>query len=273
MSELRNNINEAIGYIRSQTNINPKIGVILGTGLGALANQVENSVKIPYESIPHFPISTLEAHAGNLVLGAINGKNVVVMQGRMHYYEGYDMKAVTFPVRVIKALGAKILIVSNAAGSMNEFIDPGHIMIITDHINLMGDNPLIGTNDDSLGPRYPDMFDAYSPDLIDLAFKIAMDEKIIIHKGVFVAVAGPNLETPAEYRFLRYMGADAVGMSTVPEVIVAVHSSMKVLGLSCITDKCTPDVLKTSNIKEIVQVAKNAESKLTRLVSEIIRQI
>jgi len=244
--------------------------VILGTGLGALADQVQDSVKIPYENIPHFPISTLEAHAGNLVIGTIKGKKAVVMQGRMHYYEGYDMKAITFPVRVMKALGAKTLIVSNAAGSMNEFIDAGDIMIIADHINLLGDNPLIGVNDDSLGPRYPDMYNAYSPDLIELAIKIAMEEKIKVHKGVFVAVAGPNLETPAEYRFLRHAGADAVGMSIVPEVIVAVHSSMKVLGLSCITDKCTPDVLKIANIKEIIKIANDTEPKLTRLVSEII---
>lgn len=277
MLELQDQINNAKDYIRSQTDIAPEVAVVLGTGLGALAHQVKgvgggkpSPCKIPYEKIPHFSVSTLEAHAGNLVLGAIEGKKVVVMQGRFHYYEGYSMKEITFPIRVMRALGAKTLIVSNAAGSMSKYLEPGDIMIITDQINLMGDNPLRGINDDRLGPRYPDMYNAYSPDLVDLAYTIAMEEKIRTHKGVFVAVAGPNLETPAEYRFLGDAGADAVGMSTVPEVIVAVHSSMKVLGLCCITDKCTPDVLGPADIKEIIQVANETEPKLTRLVAQII---
>jgi len=273
MLDLKDQINSAVGYIRGQTEIVPEIAVILGTGLGAVARQVEHSLEIPYERIPHFPVSTLEAHAGNLVLGAIQGKKVVVMQGRCHYYEGHSMKEITFPIRVMKALGAETLIVSNAAGSMNDHLELGDIMLITDHINLMGDNPLRGINDDSLGPRYPDMYNAYSPDLIDLVCTIAMEEKIRVRKGVFVAVAGPNLETPAEYRFLAGIGADAVGMSTVPEVIVAVHSSMKVLGLCCITDKCTPDVLGPADIEEIIRVANETEPKLTRLVIEIIRQM
>lgn len=273
MLELKEQINNAVEYIRNQASVAPKIGVVLGTGLGALADQVENRLEIPYEKIPNFPKSTLEAHAGNLVFGNIKGKKVLIMQGRLHYYEGYGMKEITFPIRVMKALGVKTLILSNASGSMNQFIDPGDIMIITDHINLMGDNPLRGINDDSLGPRYPDMYNAYSPKLVDLAYKIGMEEKLRVHKGVFVAVAGPNLETPAEYRFLRYAGADAVGMSTVPEVIVAVHSSMEVLGLSCITDKCTPDVLGPANIREIIHVAKETEPKLTKLVVEVIGQI
>lgn len=273
MLELKNQINDAVEYIREQTKIVPEIAIILGTGLGALAQQVESSLEIPYENIPHFPVSTLEAHAGNLVLGTIRDKKVVVMQGRFHYYEGYSMKEVTFPIRVMKALGANTLIVSNAAGSMDEQLDPGDIMIITDHINLMTDNPLRGVNDDTLGPRYPDMYNAYSPDLVDLAYRIAMKDNIRVQRGVFVAVTGPNLETPAEYRYLRTVGANAVGMSTVPEVIVAVHSSMKVLGLSCITDKCTPDVLGPANINEIIQVANETEPKLTRLVSEIIGQM
>lgn len=270
MLELKSQINDAVKYIRSQTDVVPEVGVILGTGLGALAHQVEDSLEIPYEEIPHFSVSTLEAHAGNLVLGTIEGRKTVVMQGRFHYYEGYSMKEITFPIRVMKALGAQTLIVSNAAGSMNEHFEPGDIMIITDHINLIGDNPLIGINDDSLGPRYPDMYNAYSPDLIDLAYTIAMEEKIRVHKGVFVAVSGPNLETPAEYRFLRYAGADAVSMSTVPEVIVAVHSAMKVLGLCCITDKCSPDVLGPADIAEIIRAANETEPKLTKLVTEII---
>ena len=273
MLELKEQINDAVKYIQEQTEIVPEVAVILGTGLGALAEQVEDSVKIPYENIPHFPVSTLEAHAGNLVLGTIRGKKVVVMQGRFHYYEGYSMKEVTFPIRVMKALGANTLIVSNAAGSMDEQLDPGDIMIITDHINLMTDNPLRGVNDDTLGPRYPDVYNAYSPDLVDMAYKIATEDNIRVLKGVFVAVTGPNLETPAEYRYLRIIGADAVSMSTVPEVIVAVHSSMKVLGLSCITDKCTPDALGIANINEIIKVANETEPKLTRLVSDIIEQM
>ena len=268
--KLKDKIDDAVDCIRSQTEISPEVAVVLGTGLGGLAHQVENGSEIPYENIPHFPVSTLEAHAGNLVLGTIKGKEVVVMQGRFHYYEGYSMKEVTFPIRVMKALGATVLIVSNAAGSMNEYIEPGDIMIVTDHINLMTDNPLRGINDDSLGSRYPDMYNAYSQDLIRLAFTIATEEKIRAHRGVFVAVDGPNLETPAEYRFLRLAGADAVSMSTVPEVIVAVHSSMRVLGLCCITDKCTPDVLGPANIGGIIQVASETEPRLTKLVTEII---
>jgi len=273
MLELQSQINSAVDYIRNKTQIVPEIAVILGTGLGALARQIENNVKIPYENIPHFPLSTLDAHAGNLVLGVINGKKVVVMQGRFHYYEGYGMKEITFPIRVMKALGAETLIVSNASGSMNKYIDPGDIMIITDHINLMSDNPLRGVNDDSLGSRYPDMYKTYTPELIDLAYTTAMEEKIRVHKGVLVAVSGPNLETPAEYRFLRHAGADAVSMSTVPEVIVAVHSSMRVLGLCCITDKCTPDALGPAKIGEIIQVANETEPRLTKLVTEVIGRI
>jgi len=273
MLDLKAKIDESIKYIRTHTNTVPKIAIILGTGLGALADQVSDKLEIPYEDIPHFPTSTLITHAGELVIGKINGKNVVVMNGRLHYYEGYSMQEITYPVRVMKALGANTLIISNAAGSMNPFIDAGDIMIITDHINLMGDNPLIGVNDDSLGPRYPDMYDAYSPELIKLAYEIAMNEKIKVHKGVIVAVAGPNLETPAEYRFLRIIGADAVSMSTVPEVIVAVHSSMKILGLCCITDKCTPEVLGKADIREIIKIAQKTEPKLTRLVCEVIRQL
>ena len=273
MLELKKQINDAVEYIRKQTEIVPEIAIILGTGLGALADQVADKIEIPYENIPHFAVSTLEAHAGNLVLGSIGSKKVVVMQGRFHYYEGYSMKEITFPIRVMKALGAGTLIVSNAAGSMNEQLDPGDIMIISDHINLMPDNPLRGINDETLGPRYPDMYNTYSPDLIELAYTIAKKENISVQKGIFVAVTGPNLETPAEYRYLRIIGADAVSMSTIPEVIVAVHSSMKVLGLCCITDKCTPEALAQANIVEIVKSANETEPKLTKLVSEVIRQI
>ncbi|HGJ67395.1 TPA: purine-nucleoside phosphorylase [bacterium] len=271
--KIKAKIDESISYIRTKTDITPEIAIVLGTGLGALVNQVSDILEIHYSEIPNFPASTVETHAGTLVFGIIGNKKVVIMNGRLHYYEGYSMQEITFPIRVLKALGAKVLIISNAAGSMNPYYNAGDIMIITDHINLMGDNPLIGINDDQLGPRYPDMFDAYSPDLIDLAYQTAIKEKIIAHKGVLVAVSGPNLETPAEYKFLRMIGADAVSMSTVPEVIVAIHSSMKVLGLSCLTDKCTPEVLKTSDIGEIIQVANQTEPKLTKLVSEIIYQL
>ncbi len=273
MLKLKSQIDESVKYIKQITNIVPEIAIILGTGLGDLADRIKDKVEIHYSNIPNFPVSTLKSHAGNLILGSIGKKKVVVMQGRIHYYEGYSMQEITFPVRVMKALGAKTLIVSNAAGSMNQYIDPGDIMIITDHINLMGDNPLRGINDDELGPRYPDMYSAYTPQLIELAYSVAMKEGIRVHKGVLVAVSGPNLETPAEYKFLSLIGADAVSMSSVPEVIVAVHSSMKVLGFSCITDKCTPKDLKPADIKEIISIANKTEPKLTRLVTEVINQI
>lgn len=273
MLNLKSQINESVKYIRSITNIVPEIAIILGTGLGDLADRIKDKTEIHYSNIPNFPVSTLRSHAGNLILGTIGKKKVVVMQGRIHYYEGYSMQEITFPVRVMKALGAKTLIVSNAAGSMNQYIDPGDIMIITDHINLMGDNPLRGINDDDLGPRYPDMYSAYTPELAELAYSIALKEGIRVHKGVLVAVCGPNLETPAEYKFLNLIGADAVSMSSVPEVIVAVHSSMKVLGLSCITDKCTPKELKPADIREILSIANKTEPKLTKIVTEVISQI
>ena len=270
---LKAQISESLDYIRTQTAVVPEVAIILGTGLGALADQVNDRLDIPYEKIPHFPVSTVETHAGALVFGIISGKKVVIMNGRMHYYEGYSMQEITYPIRVMKALGANTLILSNAAGSMNQFYEAGDIIIITDHINLMGDNPLRGINDDSLGPRYPDMLNAYSPDLIELAYSTAMKKGISAHKGVLVAVAGPNLETPAEYRFLRLIGADVVSMSTVPEVLVGIHSSMKIIVFSCITDKCTPESLKPADIKEIIQVANATEPRLTRLVSEVIRQM
>ena len=273
MTNLKKRIDASINYIRTRTDAVPEVAIVLGTGLGALVDQVSDKLEIHYSMIPNFPTSTIESHAGTLVFGVIGGKRVVIMNGRLHYYEGYSMQEITFPIRVIKALGAGTLIISNAAGSMNQYYDAGDIMIITDHINLMGDNPLIGINDDDLGPRYPDMYDAYSPDLVELAFTTAMKEGIRAHKGVLVAVSGPNLETPAEYKFLRLIGADAVSMSTIPEVLVAVHSSMRVLGLCCLTDKCTPEALKTADIKEIIQIANQTEPRLTKLVSEVIRQL
>lgn len=273
MIGLRQQIAESTEFIRSKMKITPSVGVILGTGMGALADEIDRDVAIPYEEIPHFPISTVEFHAGRLILGTLEGKGVVAMEGRFHYYEGYTMKQITFPVRVMKALGAKTLIVSSASGGMNPQFTAGDIMIITDHINLLGDNPLIGPNDDELGPRFPDMSEPYSRELIALAEKIALEEKIRVQRGVYVAVSGPNLETAAEYRFLRYIGADAVGMSTVPEDIVAIHSGMRVLGLSVITDICFPDSLRPADIEEIVRTGRKTEPKLTCIIKKVIQKL
>ena len=273
MEELKNKIKETVDFIRQKTDVQPQIGVILGTGLGALADEIETDVVIPYDEIPHFPLSTVEFHAGKLIFGKLGGKQVIAMQGRFHYYEGYTMKQITFPVRVMKALGAEHLLVSNACGTVNPQFVPGDIMIMTDHINLLGDNPLIGQNDDELGPRFPDMSEPYSRELIELAEKVALDEKIKVQKGVYVAVAGPNLETAAEYRFLRIIGADVVGMSTIPEDIVAVHSGMQVLGLSVITDAGLPDALKPADINEIIRIAHETEPKLTRIMKHVIEKI
>ncbi|MCX7985189.1 MAG: purine-nucleoside phosphorylase [Bacteroidetes bacterium] len=273
MSQLRNNIEDAIHYIRQFTNTKPGIGVILGTGLGGLVRDMQVDAVIPYEKIPHFPISTVESHQGKLLFGRIGGKRVVAMQGRFHKYEGYTLQQVTFPVRVMKFLGVDTLLVSNAAGALNPLFSKGDIMIITDHINLLGDNPLIGPNDDSLGPRFPDMSEPYNRELIALAEAVALDLKIRVQKGVYIAVPGPNLETRAEYRFLRLIGGDAVGMSTVPEDIVAVHMGMRVLGFSILTDECFPDSLQPASLKEILRVAKKNEPKMTALMKEIIRRI
>ncbi|MFQ5750641.1 MAG: purine-nucleoside phosphorylase [bacterium] len=273
MQDLKTKIEEASNFIRESTKLTPEVGIILGTGLGALAEEIEKETVVSYERIPHFPISTVESHAGRLIFGKIGPRTVMAMQGRFHYYEGYSMQQITFPVRVMKFLGAHTLLVSNACGGMNPLFIPGDIMIISDHINLFGDNPLIGVNDDSLGPRFPDMSEPYTQELINLAEQIALEEKIKIQKGVYVAVSGPNLETRAEYRFLRAIGADVVGMSTIPEVIVAVHSSMRVLGFSVVTDACFPDALKPVNIQEILRIAAEAEPKLTLLMKRVIEKL
>jgi len=270
---LREKIGEALSYVRSKSSIVPEIGIILGTGLGKLAEKIENKVVISYKQIPHFAVSTAPGHAGNLLLGKIGEKKVVAMQGRFHLYEGYSPEEVTFPIRVMKALGVKVLIESNAAGGMNRNFKPGDIMIITDHINFTGTNPLIGPNDDSLGPRFPDMSEPYDWDLIELTEEVALEEGIRCHRGVYIGVTGPNFETRAEYRFFHLIGADAVGMSTVPEVIVAKHSGLKVLGLSCITDMCIPDKLEPVDFRKVIDVANKAEPKLTRLVEKVIRKI
>jgi purine-nucleoside phosphorylase len=244
--------------------------IILGTGLGGLAAEIDVVARIDYGDIPHFPLSTVESHAGRLLCGTLAGKTVVAMQGRFHRYEGYSLQQVTFPVRVLQALGAKTLIVSNACGGMHPLWAPGDLMVIADHINFLGDNPLIGPNDDRLGPRFPDMSAPYDPALRAIAREVAVAAGVTLREGVYVAVPGPNLETRAEYRMLRAMGADVVGMSTVPEVIVAVHGGLRVLGLSIITDQCLPDALKPAHLHEILAVAHGAEPHLSAVVKGVL---
>jgi purine-nucleoside phosphorylase len=270
MQDLADKIREAVDWIRSRWTESADAGIILGTGLGSVAEKIEDAVSIPYEDIPHFPSSTAISHAGQLVCGKLCGLNVIAMEGRFHAYEGYEYAQITFPVRVMKALGADLLIVSNACGGMNPQYAQGDVMLIEDHINLMNGNPLIGVNDDSLGPRFPDMCRPYDFELIDVALGIARREDFAAHKGVYVAVTGPNLETRAEYRFLRTIGADVVGMSTVPEVLVAVHAGMKVLGISIITDICLPDSLQPANIDEIIATANEAEPNLSAIVFGVL---
>jgi purine-nucleoside phosphorylase len=276
LSPLRQQINETLMYIRSRTSMQPDVGIILGTGLGGLVSEIEIETVLDYGTIPHFPLSTVETHKGKLIFGTLAGKKVVAMQGRFHYYEGYTMQQITFPVRVMSqkaGLGVKTLLMSNAVGGLNPLFHAGDLMIITDHINLTGDNPLIGPNDDTLGPRFPDMSEPYSKKLIASAGQIALENKIPVQKGVLVSVLGPNLETRAEYRFLRWTGADVVGMSTVPECIVANHMDMKVLGISVITDECFPDSLKPASLEAIITVANKAEPKLTMLMKEVVRSL
>jgi len=273
MLHIYDQIQESLQSIRSQWSGTAKVGIVLGTGLGNLAKQIKADVTFPYEKIPHFPRSTVETHAGNLVVGTLNGVPVAAMEGRFHAYEGYDPKQITFPVRVLQALGAEMLVVSNACGGMNPQYRQGDIMVIEDHINLLGINPLVGINDDRLGPRFPDLCEPYDKKLIDLALEVARKEGFGIQKGVYVAVLGPNLETRAEYRFLRGIGADVVGMSTVPEVLVAVHCGMKVLGLSIVTDMALPDALKPANVAEIIATANAAEPKLTKIVCGVLERL
>jgi len=273
VEDLKAKIAESAEFINRKSKIKPKIAIILGTGLGRLAEDIEEKEIIPYSEIPNFPVSTVQSHSGNLVLGKLGNKEVVAMQGRFHYYEGYSLKEVTFPVRVMKKLGADIIIISNAAGGMNRFFKRGDLMLITDHINLFGDNPLIGPNDEELGPRFPDMSEAYNYKLIELAKKVALKEKIKLQEGVYAGLTGPTLETPAEYRFLINIGADAVGMSTVPEVIVANHIGMKVLGISCITDLAIDGVIVKTSVEEILKAASDAEPIMTKLIEKVIKKI
>jgi len=273
MSELINKINETLKVIREKTSQDYSIGIVLGTGLGGLVSEIEIETEIDYGELPHFPLSTVESHHGKLIFGKINGKNIVAMQGRFHFYEGYSMQQITYPIRVMKFLDVTTLLVSNACGGMNPIYSRGDVMVMLDQINLLGDNPLIGKNEDELGPRFPDMSEPYNLELIELAEKIALENNIKLQKGVYIAVPGPNLETKAEYRFLRTTGADVVGMSTVPENIVANHMGMKVLGFSIITDECFPDSLKPVNVQEIIATAMEAEPKMTMIMKEVIKQI
>ena len=264
---------EALEFISKTTSFKPDYVIILGTGLGRLAEQIEVDTAISYSDIPHFPVSTVESHTGRLLFGTLGGKKVVAMQGRFHYYEGYTMQQIAFPLRVLQALGAQTLFVSNAAGGMNPNFRRGDVMCIVDHINMLGDNPLIGPNDSDLGVRFPDMSEPYTRDLVNLAETVALDNAIKLHQGVYVAVSGPNLETRAEYRFMRQIGADVVGMSTVPEVIAAVHMGMKVLGMSVITDECFPDALKPVNMSEILEAADIAEPKMTKIMTGVLERL
>lgn len=264
---------EALDFIRERTDLRPNFMLILGTGLGQLVDEMDIMDVIPYDEIPHFPLSTVESHAGKLLFGSLGGKEVVAMQGRFHFYEGYSMQQIVFPLRVLKSNGADTLIISNACGGMNTNYERGDIMVINDHINFLGDNPLIGPNDEELGPRFPDMSEPYTERLIDIAENVALELNIKMHKGVYVALSGPMLETKAEYRFLRLIGADVVGMSTVPEVLAAVHMGMEVLGVSVITDECFPDSLQPVDIEQVLEAAGMAEPKMTRVIVGVLEKL
>jgi len=273
VGELVTRIEEATEAVLARTRVRPEIGVILGTGLGDFAGALEVDQVIPFAEIPHFPVSTVESHAGELHLGTLAGRPVAIMKGRVHYYEGYAMPQVAFPVRVLKALGCGTLIITNAVGGMNPEMPPGTIVVTTDHINLMGDSPLIGPNDDTLGERFPDMSQPYSRPLVALAETVAEELGIELKRGVFVAMPGPQLETAAEYRFLRQIGADVVGMSLVPECIAAVHGSQRVLAFNVVTDACLPDHLQPASLPAILQVAGETAPRLMRLVTEVVTRL
>ncbi len=266
-------VREATRVVRSHWAGVPRVGVILGTGLGGLAEEIQAEARIPYPEIPRFPRSTVESHHGQLVCGTLAGQTVIAMEGRFHLYEGYTAAQVTFPIRVMKELGCRYLIISNAAGGLNPFFAKGDLVVIEDHINLLNLNPLIGPNDDRLGPRFPDLIEPYDRPLQDLALRAALEEDIVAHRGVYVAVTGPNLETRAEYRFLRGIGADVVGMSTVPEVLVAVHAGLRTLGFSIVTDMCLPDALAPVSVEEIITVAREAEGKLRKIVRKVLERL
>lgn len=273
MSALYGQIQESVAAIRRTITLTPQVAVILGTGLGRVGEHLESPQRLAYDKIPHFPVSTVESHKGELVVGMLGSRIVAAMEGRFHAYEGYTFQQVTYPVRVLRALGAQVLIVSNACGGMNPDYHPGDLMAIGDHINLMQGNPLVGPNDERLGVRFPDMSAPYDPALLRMAAEIAREEQIRLHQGVYVAVTGPNLETRAEYAFLRRIGADVVGMSTVPEVLVGVHAGFRIFGISCVTDRCIPETLKPTTVEEVIRVATEAEPKITRLVARLIERM
>jgi purine-nucleoside phosphorylase len=273
MTDLRKRIDEAVAAVRAASSLEPEAAVVLGTGLGGLAEEMKVEASIPFADIPHFPRSTVEEHAGELLLGSLGGRRAVLMNGRVHLYEGYTIQEVGFPVRVLRGLGARVLVLSNAAGSMNPHMPPGDIVLVADHINLMGENPLVGPNDESLGPRFPDMSEPYDQRLMTIAEEVALAHGIRAPRGIYAALAGPCLETAAEYRMLRRMGADIVGMSLVPEDIVAVHGGMRVLALSVVTDSCLPDALHPAVIEEIVRTANQAAPKLRTIILGVLGRL
>jgi len=273
MPDLKAQIQTTVTALQRRIKTPPSVALVLGTGLGDVAHHLTSRIEIPYRDIPHFPVSTAPGHHGQLVVGQCGGKTVAVMEGRFHAYEGWSLHDVTYPIRVLRALGATTLILSNASGGMNPLFDKGDLMLITDHINFMGINPLIGPNDESLGPRFPDMSEPYDQKLLALARTVAREEKIPLKEGVYIGVTGPNLETRAEYRFMRMIGADAVGMSTVPEVIVGVHAGFKILAVSVITDRCLPDTLVPLTVEEVIAIAQKAAPILTKLILKTIERL
>ena len=273
IQQYQQQVDEAAAFIKEAFSNPPKVGLILGTGLGALAKEIDEQASLSYEDIPHFPVSTVESHAGRLIIGTLEGVPVVAMQGRFHLYEGYSAQEVTFPVRVMGTLGIETLLISNAAGGMNPLHRRGDLLLVTDHINLQGVNPLVGPNVEAWGPRFPDMSEPYDPELRSMAEQLALKAGIKLQQGVYVSVVGPNLETKAEYRFLRQIGADVVGMSTVPEVIVARHMNMRTMVLSVITDECFPDALEPVTLEEVLAAAAMAEPSLTALTKAIVAEL
>ncbi|MBO8163091.1 MAG: purine-nucleoside phosphorylase [Brevibacillus sp.] len=273
MTDRMEQIREAASYIAERASIQPRAGLILGSGLGVMADEIEEPVTIPFEEIPHFPSSTVAGHAGKLVLGTLEGTPVAAMQGRFHYYEGYSMQTVTFPVYVMKRLGIETLIVTNACGGMNRAFAPGDLMIITDHINMTGDNPLIGPNLEEFGPRFPDMSRAYTPELVALAEQKALEAGIRVQKGVYCGVSGPSYLTPAELTMLARLGGDAIGMSTVPEVIAASHCGLKVLGISCVTDMAIGEELEPLTHEQVVEVANRTRPRFMALMKKIVAEV
>ena len=266
-------VKESVAFLENKTEIRPQIGIVLGTGLGGLADKIQAAVVIPYEEIPHFPVSTVSSHMGRLIVGSLGGKQVLALQGRFHYYEGYNPKEITFPIRVMAVMGIDTLFISNAAGGLNLTFEAGDLVLIRDHINLTGQNPLIGENADEWGPRFPDMTEPYSKELIELAERAAKDLGIKVHQGVYVGVTGPSMETAAETHFLRLIGADTVGMSTISEVIVAVHAGLRVFGMSVVTNVNDPDDYQPAPIEQVIATAEGAEPRLVKLVEEILRRM